>query len=220
MAPKFSRASTFDERSRSRSPHVATSLKSSQPSGGSTLSCVAVGRGAANQCSELPMVDHGNSDIMVDNNLKLTPVAHQPWSYTIYRLVYPNDSQDPNYDPGLEGHINSLVNGMMYNKGGRKFTMSEITTAVANAVKEYEELQADLNRRNFDNDDAVLVNRLKKDTSEPALETPAKNLGPRLDEAQASNQEGEGDLGDSGERAAMPVIARLGKFKSDGSEES
>ena len=160
MAPKFSRAQSTVDRPRSRSPKVnpssgvaSTSLKlSKQPSGMSTRSgVVPVGPGAGNQCS------HGSW--IVDNKMGQVPRASEPWSYTIYRLVYPNDSQDPNSDPALEGYINSLVNSMIYSssKGGPSFTSEEISAAVAAAVQEHEDEKADsMNPTTFDNnDDAV-----------------------------------------------------------------
>ena len=161
MAPKFSRAHSTVDRLRSRSPKMNpsssaawSSLRSStQPSGGSTISGVVPGGCGATQG---PSVDPGNREIIVENSMRLVPVASEPWSYTIDRLVYPHDSQDPNYDPALEGYINSLVNSMLYSssQGGPSFTMEEICEAVAEAVQEHnQEKVVSMNPPTFDNDD-------------------------------------------------------------------
>ena len=156
MAPKFSRAQSTVDRPRSRSPQVnpgssaaSTPLKlSTQASGMSTPSgVVPAGRGA----TDGPSVDPGNTEIK-----RVLPVAPKPWSYTIYRLVYPHDSQDPSYDPSLEGYISSLVNSMLCSSsnGGPSFTMEEISAAVAESLQKHEDEKAHaMNPRTFDTDD-------------------------------------------------------------------
>eukprot|EP00435_Cladocopium_sp_Y103_P044246 s494_g12.t1 len=78
--------------------------------------------------------------IVVDETVSLTPMASNR-DYTLYRLVYPDDSQDGTYDPRLEAYLNSLVNSMKHSRGGPSFSDAEIAARVARARREYLAMQ-------------------------------------------------------------------------------
>ena len=125
MASAQSRASVSSpadpsSRARSRSPKgdvnplvsSASSGISSNPSGASSGSTGA---------------------IVVDETLSLTPLVSNR-EYTLYRMVYPDDSQDGSYDPRLDAYLNCLVNSMKHSH----FSDAEIASRVACARLEYQ----------------------------------------------------------------------------------
>ena len=129
MAPVQSRASVSSpadpsSRTRSRSPKggVVNARVSSVTSGTSS------GSSGASSSS--------TGTIVVDETLSLTPMVSNR-EYNLYRMVYPDDSQDGSYDPRLEAYLNSLVNSMKHSRGGYSFSDAEIASRVARARREY-----------------------------------------------------------------------------------
>ena len=118
MAPVQSRASVFSpadpsSRTRSRSPKggVVNARVSSVTSGTSS------GSSGASSSS--------TGTIVVDETLSLTPMVSNR-EYNLYRMVYPDDSQDGSYDPRLEAYLNSLVNSMKHSRGGIHLVMLKL----------------------------------------------------------------------------------------------